>query len=102
MVENGQLHIPYGDAHSRTLMQQFIDELVQWPGGRTTDTVMAFWFAWKLAQEAAPKFSSFNRLHEPKKTTWGTNASRKRVVQNPAYATRDWPGAAAGDARDRR
>lgn len=86
MVENGMLHIPYGDVHSRGKMQQLIDELVQWPGGRTTDTVMALWFAWKQAQEAAPRFKSYNRLHEPTKSVWSQRASR-RTVSNPAYAS---------------
>lgn len=86
MIENGQLHIPAGDVHSRKKMQQLVDELVQWPSGRTTDTVMALWFAWKLAQESAPRFHSYNRLHEPKKTMWSNRVSR-RALQNPAYAS---------------
>lgn len=85
MVENGWLHIPWSDQHSRRKMQPFIDELVQYPGGRTTDMVMALWFAWKLAQESAPKFRSFNRLTEPTPTTWGRRTSR-RSVKNPYYA----------------
>lgn len=84
MVENGWLHIPWGDEHSRRKISAFVDELVQYPGGRTTDTVMALWFAWKLAQESAPKYKSINRLHDPAPTTWGRRTSR-RVVKNPHY-----------------
>lgn len=87
MVENGWLHIPWADNHSRRKMQPFVDELVQYPGGKsgsTTDTVMALWFAWKLAQESAPRFKSYNRLHEPKAREWGKRAGR-RVVKNPYY-----------------
>lgn len=84
LVENGALHIPWGDAASRNRMAQLVDEMIMYPG-RTTDTVMALWFAWKRAQEAAPRFTSFNRLHEPKKTQWAKRTNR-RVIQNPAFA----------------
>jgi hypothetical protein len=79
--ENGKIHIPYGDVHSRRKMEQFIDELVQYPG-KTTDTVMAFWFAWKYLQQSGPKYQSYNRL---RKREWGKRMS-KRVVKNPYYA----------------
>lgn len=84
MVENGMLHIPWGDVHSRRVMGQLVDEMVQYPGGKTTDTVMALWFAWKQAQETAPKFHSFNRLEKPKESIF-VNRGGRRVIKNPAY-----------------
>ena len=55
--ENGEVHIPWGNPASQRKMQFLVDELVQYPG-RTTDTVMATWYAWKQLQESAPKFHS--------------------------------------------
>src|SRR6185437_6542821 len=60
--EGGKVHIPWGDNHSQRKMRLFVDELVQFPDGRTTDTVMSFWFAWRDLQITAPLFKSFNRL----------------------------------------
>jgi hypothetical protein len=88
MVENGHLHIPWGDAHSRRVMEQLVSELEIYPSGRsgaTSDTVMAMWFAWKAAQEAAPRYGSFNRLDGPKPSIF-VNKGGRRVVQNPAYS----------------
>lgn len=82
--ENGLVHIPQGNPESLGKMQQLIDELVQYPG-RTTDTVMALWFAWMAAQEAGPKFRTTNRLHKPE-TFWGKHAVGRRMVKNPYYA----------------
>jgi phage terminase large subunit-like protein len=83
--ENGWVHIPWGDPASMRKMNQFVDELIQYPG-RTTDTVMAFWFAWKQLQETGPKYKSSNYLRKP--MAWGSRSSmnRRRVVQNPYYA----------------
>lgn len=87
MVENGYLHVPWGDQHSRRVMQQLLDELEMYPqNGVTSDTVMALWFAWKQLQELAPKYSSYNRL-----VSAGTSPSifakkpSNRAVRNPAY-----------------
>lgn len=87
--EKGAVHIPWGDTHSQRKMRTFVDELVQYPDGRTTDTVMSFWFAWRDLQITAPLFKSFNRL-DTTRTTWGSRAPRmgSRVVQNPYYARR--------------
>lgn len=83
--EQGKVHIPWADPTSKRKMRQFVDELVQYPDGRTTDTVMAFWFAWRDLQINAPKYGSFNRL-ETTQTVWG-KAPRfgGRIVQNPYY-----------------
>lgn len=78
--EQGKVHIPWGDAHSRKRMGQLVDELVQFPSGRTTDTVMAFWFAWLGAKDAAGGMRSFNRIKQP----WAA-PRRGRFVQNPYY-----------------
>lgn len=87
MVENGYLHIPWGDQHSRRVMEQLVEELEIYPSGRsgsTSDTVMALWFAWKAAQEAAPRYTSFNRLEETPNKMFAKTGGR-RVVRNPAY-----------------
>ncbi len=81
--ENGWVHIPWGDQASQRKMTQLVDELVQYPG-RTTDTVMAFWFAWKRLNESAPKFTSSNYLRGPK-SSWRAMGNR-RVLKNPYYA----------------
>jgi hypothetical protein len=86
MVANGQLHIPWGDQYSRTTMMQFVHELEEFPG-RTTDTVMALWFAWKALQEQGPRYTSYNRLERPRMSYHAKGAGR-RSVQNPAYAQR--------------
>jgi phage terminase large subunit-like protein len=87
--EGGKVHIPWGDNHSQRKMRLFVDELVQFPDGRTTDTVMSFWFAWRDLQITAPLFKSFNRL-DTTHTAWGPRAPRMgtRVVKNPYYLKR--------------
>ncbi len=79
--ENGQFHIPWGDIHSRRKMQQLVEELIQYPSGRTTDTVMALWMAWRQLQESGPKYKCYNRLEGQ---GWGKRV-RRRVVKNPFY-----------------
>ena len=78
--EDGKVHIPWGNPSSQRKMQILVDELVQYPG-RTTDTVMALWFAWRTAQESAPRFQSH---HYIKKPLWN-RANRGRFVRNPHY-----------------
>jgi hypothetical protein len=87
--EKGAVHIPWGDNPSQRKMRQFVDELVQFPDGRTTDTVMSFWFAWRDLQITAPLFKSFNRL-DTARTAWGPKAPRLgvRTVKNPYYSKR--------------
>lgn len=82
--ENGQVHIPWGDAHSQRKMRQLADELVQYPSGRTTDTVLALWFAFKKLREGAARFRSYNRLAERKSIY--RHMSGRRVLKNPAYS----------------
>lgn len=89
MVENGWLHIPWGDAHSRRVMATLVEELEIYPSGRsgaTSDTVMALWFAWKAAQETAPRYSSFNRLEQQNRPSVFTNKGGRRSIPNPAYS----------------
>jgi hypothetical protein len=86
--ERGQVHIPWGDAHSKRKMQQFVDELIQYPG-KTTDTVMAFWMGWRIAQVTAPKYESFNRLKR-NGSEWGKRTS-SRVIRNPYYVRDEEP-----------
>lgn len=78
--EDGKIHIPWGSPHSQRVMAQFVDELVQYPG-RTTDTVMAFWFAWRQATEMGPKFRSQHYLKRP---LWSPY-NKGRFVKNPIY-----------------
>lgn len=80
--EKGQFHIPWGDEHSRRKMQVFVDEIIQYPAGRTTDTVMSCWFAWKKLMESAPTFRGFNYL-EGKQKAWAPR--RGRYLKNPYY-----------------
>ena len=85
IFENGEVHIPWGNPASQRKMQPLVDELIQYPG-RTTDTVMATWFAWKELQESAPRFTSFNRLDKNKRTQfWSQRPLRGKTVRNPIY-----------------
>jgi hypothetical protein len=81
--EKGAVHIPWGDAHSQRRMQQFVDELIMYPDSRTTDTVLAFWFAWKSLQESAPKFGTYNRLRS--QNPWLYKLTSGRSIANPYY-----------------
>lgn len=84
--ENGWVHIPWRNMESQRKMEILVDELIQFPG-RTTDTVMAFWFAWRKLKEAAPRYKSFNRLESIQGS--GTSPWRRHmgrwVVKNPYY-----------------
>lgn len=85
--EDGKVHIPWGDNASRGRMKQLVDELIMYPG-RFTDTVMAFWFAWREAQVTAPKYVSFNRLTQGGKKSFGSiRPAGVRVMKNPYYET---------------
>ena len=87
IVENGMLHIPWGDEHSRRKMRQLVLEMEEYPG-RTYDTVMALWLAWRASVEGAPRYQSFNRLPSAgivlnrRFVPWG-----QRYVANPYYET---------------
>ena len=78
--EDGKVHIPWGNASSQRKMQILVDELVQYPG-RTTDTVMAFWFAWRQAQEQAPRFQSQHYIKRP----LFSPRNKGRFIRNPYY-----------------
>lgn len=79
--ERGWVHIPWGDPHSQRIMRQLVDELVQYPG-RTTDTVMALWFAWRALTESAPRFQASNYL-SPKNKAFFRRSTR--TIRNPYY-----------------
>ena len=82
--ENGQVHIPWADQASRRKMQPLVDELIMYPG-RTTDTVMAFWFAWRAAEEGHNTMRSYNRLKDgPRPSMLAPRISRRQVI-NPVY-----------------
>ena len=85
--ENGWVHIPWGNPESQRKMAQLVDELVQYPG-RFTDSVMAFWFAWKSLNESAPRFTSSNYLRGSK-SPWQSLGKRKKVIRNPYYAQKE-------------
>ena len=42
--EFGRIRLPYGDAESRAMTEQFVTELMSWPNGHTDDVLMALWF----------------------------------------------------------
>ncbi len=85
VFENGWVHIPWGDAVSQRKMSVLVEELVEYPSGRTTDTVMAFWFAWLGLQSSAPKYSAYRRAGAP---GWDHHSS-KRKLRNPYYGPRE-------------
>jgi hypothetical protein len=81
--EQGKIHIPWADQYSQRKMRQLVDELIQYPG-RTTDTVMAFWFAWRALESSAPQYPSFSRL--PRESPFLARNLGRRMVRNPAYS----------------
>lgn len=89
LFEQGRIHIPWQDAYSQRRMRQLVDELIQFPSGRTNDTVMALWFAWRHAQEDGPRFRSINRLVE-NKSMWG-RPQRGKKIRNPYYERPEEP-----------
>jgi hypothetical protein len=84
--EQGKVHIPWADGYSQRKMRQLVDELIQYPG-KTTDTVMAFWFAWRGLESTAPLYPSFSRL--PREAPFLSRQLGRRMVQNPAYVQND-------------
>lgn len=87
-IEQGKFHIPWGDPHSQRVMKDLVDELITYPG-RTTDTVMATWFAWRKLEQSAPKFQSFNRLDKQAGGRPWLPRSRRGFIRNPAYPARE-------------
>jgi phage terminase large subunit-like protein len=85
VFENGMVHIPWGNPESMRKMEIFADELVQYPSGRTTDTVMAFWFAWRAAQHGVNRMRTFNRLHDGANKRFWEKTSRRRTLKNPYF-----------------
>jgi hypothetical protein len=82
--ENGKVHIPQGNRESLRKMRQLVDELVQYPSGKYTDTVMALWIAWLASEVAGPQFKSFNRLE--RRPFWKQQGAGRKVILNPVYA----------------
>jgi hypothetical protein len=82
--ENAKVHIPWADQASRRRMRVLVDELIMYPG-RTTDTVMALWFAWRAAEEGHVHHRSFNRLTDgPTPSRFAKRVNRRQIV-NPVY-----------------
>lgn len=45
----GRVRLPYGDVHTRSIVDDLISEVTVWPDGRTDDCVMAQWmFEWNI------------------------------------------------------
>jgi hypothetical protein len=87
-IERQAFHIPWADGHSQRKMAQLVEELIMYPDSRTTDTVMALWFAWRALQLSAPKMPSYNRLvKSAKRAPWAPR--RARSVRNPIYPLPD-------------
>jgi phage terminase large subunit-like protein len=86
--ENGMVHIPWGNPESCRKMGQLVEELIRYPDYRTSDTVMAFWFAWKNLQDTASRWKSSNYLRKPG-SAWTSMGARKRVIKNPYYAQKE-------------
>jgi heterodisulfide reductase subunit B len=82
--ERGAFHIPQADAFSQNRMRQLVEELVMYPDSRTTDTVMALWFAWRALQSTGQRFASVNRMAREAPRLNKRFGSR-RLVMNPAY-----------------
>lgn len=83
--ENGKVHIPWADQASRRKMKHLVEELIMYPG-RTTDTVMALWFAWRAAEEGHNNHASFNRLLDgPRGASPLAKRLRRRTYINPVY-----------------
>jgi hypothetical protein len=82
--ENGLVHIPQGNPESTRKMRILLDELVQYPG-RTTDTVMAFWMAWREAQTSAPLYQSYSRLEKRQLPRLARPVTQRGVWVNPYY-----------------
>jgi phage terminase large subunit-like protein len=87
VFENGYVHIPWGNPESQRKMRVLVDELVQYPG-RTTDTVMAFWFAWRAIKETGSRYLSTSYLEKP--LAWNRQRGRN-VLINPYYGPKAEP-----------
>jgi predicted phage terminase large subunit-like protein len=84
--ERGWVHIPWADPHSRRIMQLLVDELVQYPAGRTTDCVMALWIAWRALDEHKPTFKAMNYLDKVPARNWRAwGRPPKWTLKNPYY-----------------
>jgi len=79
--EDGKIHIPWKTTIDQHRLRQLYDELVQFPG-RTTDTVMAFWFAWKALQDSRPAWEATSYLKRP---VLPQQRSSRRSILNPYY-----------------
>lgn len=79
--EDGKIHIPWKTVQDQHRLRQLYDELVQFPG-RTTDTVMAFWFAWKALQDSRPAWEATSYLKRP---ILPQQRSARRTILNPYY-----------------
>ena len=83
--ENGYVHIPQGNPESLRKMKPLVDELIMYPG-RTTDTVMAFWMAWRDLTLSAPLYKSYTRFAGKEKQLPRLARASGKVWVNPYYA----------------
>ena len=82
--EQARVHIPYATATDRRVMDILKDEFITHPG-KTTDCVMAFWFAWLGLRAGTVGRGSYNRLKKPVAIR-SAGFNRRRIVRNPFYA----------------
>jgi hypothetical protein len=85
----GLFVIPWGDKDSQRMMQTLVEQLIQFPMGRTTDVLMSLWFAEIGARDYArrshlPLFNSRQRV-----PSWV--ARRRRVIDLGARTLRAVP-----------
>ena len=70
LFHTGQVSIPWGNQPSAQKMQPFLDELMAFPMGTTSDRVMSFWFTHIAAKEILerPHMPMFDeRMRVPKR-----------------------------------
>lgn len=84
LVENGMLHIPWGDEYSRRKMRVLVNELEEYPG-RNYDTVMALWLAYRAAGDMAPRYMSFHRTPQVFRVGRRHVGFGQRFIPNPWY-----------------
>ena len=85
-VEQGFLHIPWGDDESKRVMRPFVDELMRYPAAATSDCIMAWWFFELFYKQRTKTAKSFRRKL-PYLMGGDLFRHRKRTVKNPFY---DW------------
>jgi hypothetical protein len=89
MFENGYARLPYGDAESRRLTEQFMEELIEYPFFLYSDMLMSWWFFHLASKDGIINFKSHNYLSRKsqyrrsgrvRKNPWH-NRRQNRVVE---------------------